>query len=122
MPAYILMEYTDGWAEGGMLVPLEGMRDLVRGSMGRSLRALADEDKLAAAWPVACGKAMAERGAVVGYIDGVVLLQVSDEVWLRQMLSMQAQLAGELARISGVKVSEIHFEMKRNRSEEHTSE
>ena len=49
-----------------MLVPLEGMRDLVRGSMGRSLRALADEDKLAAAWPVACGKAMAERGAVVG--------------------------------------------------------
>jgi hypothetical protein len=114
MPAYILMEYTDGWAKGGMLVPLEGMRDLVRGSMGRSLRALADEDKLAAAWPVACGKAMAERGAVVGYIDGVVLLQVSDEVWLRQMLSMQAQLAGELARISGVKVSEIHFEMKRN--------
>jgi Dna[CI] antecedent, DciA len=95
-------------------MPLEGMRDLIRGSMGRSLQALTDEDKLAAAWPVACGKAMAERGAVVGYADGVVLLQVADEVWMRQMMSMRTQLAGEMARIAGVKVSEIHFEMKRH--------
>jgi hypothetical protein len=95
-------------------MPLEGMRDLVRGSMWRSLQALTDEDKLAAAWPVACGKAMAERGAVMGYVDGVVLLQVADEVWMRQMMSMRTQLAGEMARIAGVKVSAIHFEMKRN--------
>jgi hypothetical protein len=93
---------------------LEGMRDLVRGSMGRSLRALTDEDKLAAAWPVACGKSMMERGAVVGYVDGVVLVQVADELWMRQMMSMGTQLAGEMASIAGVKVSEIHFEMKRN--------
>ena len=95
-------------------MPLEGMRDLIRGSMGRSLQALTDEDKLAAAWPVACGKAMAERGAVVGYVDGVVLLQVTDEVWMRQMMSMRGQLAAEMARIAGVKVREIHFEIKRN--------
>ena len=93
---------------------LEGMRDLARGSMGRSLRTLTEEDRLAAAWPVACGRPMAERGRVVGYVDGVVLLQVGDEVWMRQMMSMRMQLAGELARIAGVKVSEIHFEMKRN--------
>ena len=93
---------------------LEGMRELVRGSIGRSLQALQEEDRLAAAWPVACGKTMAERGAVVGYVDGVVLLQVADEVWMRQMMSMRAQLAGEMARIAGVKVSEIHFEVKRN--------
>jgi hypothetical protein len=30
------------------------------------------------------------------------------------MMSMRTQLAGEMARIAGVKVSEIHFEMKRN--------
>jgi len=95
-------------------MPLEGMRELVRGAMGRSLQALQAEDRLAAAWPVACGKTMAERGAVVGYVDGVVLLQVADEVWMRQMMSMRAQLAGEMARIAGVKVSEIHFEVKRN--------
>ncbi len=82
--------------------------------MRRSLGALQDVDRLAAAWPVACGKAMAERGAVLGYADGVVLLEVADEVWLRQMMSMRTQLAGAMARIAGVKVSEIHFELKRN--------
>lgn len=93
---------------------LEGMRDLVRTSMGLSLRALQDEDKLAAAWPVACGKAMADRGVVVGFADGVVLMEVADEVWMRQMMSMRTQLAGQMARIAGVKVSKIHFELKRN--------
>jgi hypothetical protein len=93
---------------------LEGMRDLLKGSLGRSLGALRDEDKLAAAWPVACGKAMSERGTVVGYADGVVRIQVNDVVWLRQLMSMRGQLVGEVARIAGVRVSEIHFEMKRN--------
>lgn len=93
---------------------LEGMRDLVRVSMARSLRTLQVEDRLAAAWSVACGKAMAERGSVVGYLDGIVTLEVADEVWLRQMMSMRTRLAGEMARIAGVKVREIHFELKRN--------
>lgn len=92
---------------------LEGMRDLLKGSLGRTLAALPDEDRLAAAWPVACGRAMAERGTVLGYVDGVVRIQVENRVWLRQLMSMRGQLAGEMARIAGVRVSEIHFEMKR---------
>ncbi len=92
---------------------LERMRDLMKGSLGRSLGSLRDEDRLAAAWPVACGKAMAERGVVVGYADGVVRVQVEDGAWLRQLMSMREQLAREMARIAGVRVSEIHFE-KRN--------
>jgi hypothetical protein len=93
---------------------MEGMRDLLRGTLGRSLGALPDVDRLAAAWPVACGKAMAERGTVVGYVDGVVGVEVADEAWMRQMMSMRGQLTGAMAQISRVKVTEIHFEMKRN--------
>jgi hypothetical protein len=93
---------------------LEGIRDMLKGSLGRSLRALQDGDRLAAAWPVACGRAMAERGQVVGFENGVVRVEVEDGVWLRQMISTRRQLAGELARISGVTVSEIHFERKGN--------
>ena len=92
---------------------LEGMRDLLKGSLGRSLEGLREEDKLAAAWPVACGKALAERGVIVGYTDGVVRVQVEDGAWLQQLMSMRRQLAGEMARIAGVRVSEIHFEKKR---------
>ena len=93
---------------------IEGMRDLLKGSLGQSLGGLRDEDRLAAAWPVACGKAMAGRGTVVGYADGVVRVQVEDGAWLRQLMSMCGLLAGELSRIAGVRVSEIHFEKKRN--------
>jgi hypothetical protein len=92
---------------------LEGMRDLLKGSLGRSLGALREEDRLAAAWPVACGKALAGRGTVVGYADGVVRVQVEDGAWMQQLRSMRGQLAGEMARIAGVRVSEIHFERKR---------
>ncbi|MCU1225292.1 MAG: hypothetical protein JWQ42_3385 [Edaphobacter sp.] len=91
---------------------MDGMRDLLKGSLGRSLRAMRDEDRLAAAWPVACGKALAERGTVVGYVDGLVHIDVENGAWLRQMMSMQGQLAGEMGRIAGVKLSGIHFEVK----------
>jgi len=91
---------------------MDGMRDLLKGSLRRSLRAMRDEDRLAAAWPVACGKALAERGTVVGYVDGLVQIDVENGAWLRQMMSMKGQLAGEMGRIAGVKVSGIHFEVK----------
>jgi hypothetical protein len=91
---------------------MEGMRNLLRGSLGRSLHGMREEDKLAAAWPVACGKAMADRGTVKGYVDGVIVVEVTDGAWLRQMMSMQGQLAGEMGRIAGVRVSGIHFEVK----------
>ena len=92
---------------------LERMRDLLKVSLRGNLSALSDEDRLAVAWPVVCGRAMAEHGAVVGYADGIVRVQVEDRVWLRQLMSMHGQLAGEMARIAGVRVSDIHFEMKR---------
>ena len=92
---------------------MEGIRDLMKKSLGRSLNSLCDEDRLAAAWPVACGKTMAVRGTVVGYDDGVLRVQVEDKAWLQQLMSMRGQLAGEMARIAGVAVTTIHFEMKR---------
>ena len=92
---------------------MEDMRTLLRGTLGRSLKAMRPEDKLAAAWPVACGKAMAERGTVVGYVDGEVWIEVEEGAWLQQMMSMQGQLAGQMGRIAGVKVSRIHFKVKR---------
>jgi Dna[CI] antecedent, DciA len=95
------------------MMPLEGMRDLLKGSLAWSLSALSDQDRLAAAWPVACGKTMAGRGTVVGYTDGIVRVEVEDGAWLRQLTSMRGQLAEEMARIAGVTVREIHFETKR---------
>ena len=91
---------------------MEGMRELLQGSLRRTLEAMTEEDRLAAAWPVACGKALSDRGRVAGYADGVVTVEVTDAAWMQQMISMHGQLAGEMARIAGVTVREIHFEAK----------
>ncbi len=45
---------------------MDDMRSMLRGALGRSLSGMAEEDRLAAAWPVACGAAMAQHGEVVG--------------------------------------------------------
>ncbi len=93
---------------------LQGMRELIGASISQSLKSLQDEDRLAAAWPVACGKAMAERAVVLGYEEGILRMEATDDLWLRQLTAMRGQLAGEISRIAGVKVREIHFELKRN--------
>jgi hypothetical protein len=71
-----------------------------------------EEDRLAVAWPVACGSAMAGHGEIVGFQDGIVQVLVSDKTWLHQMESMREVMVRELGKIAGVAVSGIHFQVK----------
>ena len=90
------------------------MRDVLRGTLGRSLRGINEEARLAAAWTVACGCAMANHGSITGYEAGELRVEVADSVWLKQMISLRSVLARDMARIAGVPVSAIHFELKKN--------
>ena len=94
---------------------MERMRDLLKHNLGRSLGGLSVADRLDAAWSVACGPAMAKRGEIVGFTGGIVEVQVEDSAWLDQMRSMGAILERELARIAGVEVAGIHFEVRGSR-------
>lgn len=89
---------------------MEGMRTLLRGSLGKSLATLTPFDRLAAAWPVACGSALASRGELLAFEDGRLTVRVADATWLDQMRAMRQRLTGELARIAAVELREIHFE------------
>jgi hypothetical protein len=93
------------------------MREMLKKNLARSLDGLIVMDRLTAAWPVACGKAMADRGEIVGFEHGVVEVLVEDTVWLDQMRSMGAVLQSELGKIAGVKIAGIHFELKKFRPE-----
>lgn len=93
---------------------MQGMRDLLRDSLRQSLSGLQPFDRLAAAWPVACGRALAERGEIAGLIEGVVEVQVSGALWLSQMMTMRSTLQHDLARISGVPLTGIHFKLKQD--------
>jgi hypothetical protein len=99
---------------------MEAMRDVLRGSLGRSLRGIGDEDRLSAAWTVACGRAMAGHGTVVGYEAGIVRIEVADAVWLRQMSSLRFTLEREVARIAALPVAGIEFELKAGNSKQMT--
>ncbi len=58
--------------------------------------------------------AMADRGRVIGYDAGVVRIEVSDAVWLRQMISLKSVLERDMARIAELKVSGIRFELRKS--------
>ena len=81
---------------------MENMRELLRRSLGRSLDALPALDRLTAAWPVACGPALARRGVLTSFEAGVLHIEVADAAWMEQMLGMRAVLEHELARICQV--------------------
>ncbi len=90
---------------------MQGVRELLRASLGRSLRSLPDEDRLAAAWTVACGPALAERAEVLGLDENRVLhVRVLQPAWRDQFAHMRAKLTDELRRIAGVRLETIHFE------------
>lgn len=89
------------------------MRDVLRGSLSRSLNAIPAADRLAASWTVVCGRALAGRGSVTAYSNGVVQIEVVDSVWVTQMLSMRGSLAAQLAESSGLPVETIEFTVQR---------
>lgn len=89
------------------------MRDVLRGSLARSLRAVGDEDRLAAAWTVICGRTLAGRGSIARYEDGIVHVEVVDRVWLVQLSSMRTVLAAQLQEAAGVPVNALEFAVQR---------
>lgn len=90
---------------------MQRMRDVLRNSLARSLRELSEEDRLAAAWPVACGPALAGHGTI-GHLDaeGTLHVRVDDAAWMKQFLQMRSALSNDLGRIAGVRLNGIHFE------------
>ena len=85
------------------------MRDLLRSSLAKSLSGLSPLDRLASAWPVAAGHGIAERTSVTDFEEGAAIITVPDAVWQAQLRSTTDQLRRDLARISGVPLTDILF-------------
>ena len=90
---------------------MQALRDVLRGTLGRSLRTLSDEDRLAAAWTVACGPVLAARAEVIGLDEDLVLhVRILQPGWRDQFAQMRTMLTEDLRRIAGVRLQTIHFE------------
>ncbi len=89
---------------------MQALRDLLRSSLRKSLSGLEPLDRLASAWPVAAGHAIAERSTVTRLEGTIAMVEVAGgAVWLRQLREMTPQLRGDLAKISGVPLTDILF-------------
>ena len=87
------------------------MRDMLRISLARSLRALPAEDRLQAALPVVCGTALGSRCEVLRLDEEHVLyLRVREDEWLQPLLGMRDVLTRDLARTAGVSIAAIRIE------------
>ena len=95
---------------------MQNMRDLLRSSLGRSLSELSELDRLTAAWPVACGSALASRAQITLLdTDRVLHLEVASPEWLQPFLQTRTALQNDLARIAAVRLTGIHFQIKGSR-------
>ena len=92
---------------------MDAIRSLLKSSLARGLHGLAGQDKLELAWIVVCGPALAARSTVTGYADGIVTVEVTDRPWLEEIRSIKENLAAELERVAGLRVSKLHLVVKR---------
>lgn len=91
---------------------MENVRDLLRSSLGRALANLTPLDRLAAAWPVAAGRVIAQHSSVIALEDNDVTVQVESGPWLQQLRAMTPRLREELQRVAGIAVRAIHFQQQ----------
>ncbi|HWB32475.1 MAG TPA: DciA family protein [Acidobacteriaceae bacterium] len=94
---------------------MQQTRDFVRAHLSRALSSAGPEDRLAAAWTAACGRAMAGHGAIDSYdpATATVHIRVTDTVWLNQMSALRATLSRDLASLSGLPVRDLHFRLEK---------
>jgi hypothetical protein len=92
---------------------MQAARDYIRAHLAR---ALSDPDaRLAAAWTVAAGRAMATHSSIAAYdaATATVRILVADTVWLEPLTALRSTLTRDLARISGLPVTTLHFELEK---------
>lgn len=93
---------------------MQGMRTILRSSLGRSLRTLPEEDRLAASLPVVCGSALAAHCSVMELDDSRTLhLRVTSEDWHRSLLGMRDVLQRDLAQTAGVLLKGVELHVAR---------
>ena len=88
---------------------MNAIRDLLRNSLGHSLGSLSPLDRLAAAWPVAAGHAIAQHASVTDLERSIAIVTVPDPAWQRQLEISADQLQSELAHVSHVPLTAILF-------------
>ena len=74
-------------------------------------RAPASESPLLA-WPIACGSAVADRTRALSFSDGILLVEVADAGWRRELADLAPRYVALLNKYSATPVRRIEFVVK----------
>ena len=69
------------------------------------------------AWPLACGRSVAGKTRALDCIAGVLRVEVSDQTWRAQLVSLAPQYLHSLEKLIGPKVQRIDFVVRGARSQ-----
>ena len=88
------------------LQPLgSGLEKIIAGSLQKTGR----QEVPRLAWPLACGRGVADRTRVLGYTDGTLTVQVADRVWRNELQHLAPNYVAVLNRYCGNTVKRIEF-------------
>jgi hypothetical protein len=88
-----------------------GLEKIVLGS----LRRVPQSEAPLLAWPLVCGSVVAERTKALGFAGGVLLVEVPDAGWKREMQSLAPRYLPTLNRYAGQKVVRIEFVIRQDK-------
>lgn len=95
---------------------MQPARDYIRTHLARTLASADPDARIAAAWTVAAGRAIASRSCLASYdsATATVRILVSDSVWLQQMTALRSTLIRDLASISGLPVKQLDLQLDKD--------
>jgi predicted nucleic acid-binding Zn ribbon protein len=67
------------------------------------------EEAVALAWPLVCGKDVASRTRVVSLAEGSLTIEVPDAAWRAQLRSFSSRYVSSYAELMGPVVREVKF-------------
>jgi len=90
---------------------MEHVRTGLRNIMADLLRSRPAEEAVMVAWPIVCGREVAERARAIGFAQGVLTVEVSDAAWREQLLSFAPRYVTGFNELFGPLVKEVRFKI-----------
>ena len=88
---------------------MEPARTGLRNIMRDLLRARPEPEAVTLAWPLVCGKDVAQRTQAVDFVDGCLTVEVSDAAWANQLIRFSSRYVSGYEAILGPLVKQIKF-------------
>ena|SRR5215510_4342498 len=93
---------------------MEQVRAGLRQIMTELLRTRPAEEAVLFAWPLVCGKEVAERSQAVAFNNGDLIVEVPDPVWRRQLQSFAARYVSGYEGLLGPVVRTVQFKLQQS--------